>query len=112
MGQIVNSASLPMPSTINHSMELSEDRGTSVFRNCALSTTTDLRNTRDDSVYLNTSTKESCDPTANLLWHGKDVGDGTVTRQLEEMVIVILSFLVLILAVRFYCRIFSRVTRS
>ncbi|XP_061354910.1 TSL-kinase interacting protein 1 isoform X2 [Gastrolobium bilobum] len=84
--QIVNSASLLTPSTNNPSMEHSEDCGTSMNRNSPLTTTsTDLPNTRDDNVYLNTSTLESCDPTANILWHGKDVRDGAVTRQLEEM---------------------------
>ncbi|KAK7250806.1 hypothetical protein RIF29_33503 [Crotalaria pallida] len=84
--QTVNPASLPMQTTNNHSMELTEDRGASMIRNCALATASiDLPNTRDDSVYLNTSAKESCDPTVNLSWQGEDVRDGTVTRHLEEM---------------------------
>ncbi|OIV93582.1 hypothetical protein TanjilG_04814 [Lupinus angustifolius] len=86
-GQTVNPASLLMQSSNNHCMELSEDRGTSMIRNCALTTTsTDLPNTKDDSVYLNTSSKESCDPTINLSWHGEGVRDGTLTRQSEKMV--------------------------
>lgn len=94
--QVMKLTSRPTPSTDNHSMELSEDCGTSLNRNCALTTTsTDLPNARDDSVYLNTSSEEPCEPTDNISWHGKDVGDGTVTRQLEDMVICILSFLVL-----------------
>ena len=96
-GQMENSVSVPMPSTNNHSIELSEDRGTSVIRNRAVNTTsTDLPNTRGDGVYLNTRTEESRDPAANVSWHGENAGDGTVIRQLEDVVIVILSFLVLI----------------
>lgn len=84
--QVMKLTSRPTPSTDNHSMELSEDCGTSLNRNCALTTTsTDLPNARDDSVYLNTSSEEPCEPTDNISWHGKDVGDGTVTRQLEDM---------------------------
>ncbi|XP_027345175.1 TSL-kinase interacting protein 1 isoform X2 [Abrus precatorius] len=86
--QIVNSASLPTPSTSNHTMELSENCRTSVNRNSTLTTTsTDMPNTRDGVVYLNTNTEESCNPTANTSWHGKDVrdGDGAVTTQLEDM---------------------------
>ncbi|KAE9607720.1 hypothetical protein Lal_00014151 [Lupinus albus] len=83
-GHTVNPASLHTQSINIHCMELFEDRGTSMIRNCALTTmSTDLPNARDDSVYLSTS-KESCDP-VNLSCHGKDARDGTVTRQSEEM---------------------------
>ncbi|XP_019421270.1 PREDICTED: TSL-kinase interacting protein 1-like [Lupinus angustifolius] len=83
-GHTVNPASLHMQSRNNHCMELFEVRGTSMIRNCALTTmSTDLLNARDDSVYPNTS-KESCDP-VNLSCHGEDVRDGTVTRQSEAM---------------------------
>ncbi|KAE9597877.1 putative transcription factor MYB/SANT family [Lupinus albus] len=83
--QTVNPASFRMQSSNNHCMELSEDRGTSMIRNCALTTTTDLPNTKDDSVYLNRRSMESCDPTINLSWHGEDVRDGTLTRESEKM---------------------------
>lgn len=84
---VVNSVSFPTPSTNTHSMELSEDCRTSMDRNCTLITaSTDLPNTRDNSVYLNTSTEEFRDPaTANTSWHGRDVTDGAVTTQLEDM---------------------------
>ncbi|KAK7392797.1 hypothetical protein VNO78_21245 [Psophocarpus tetragonolobus] len=82
--QILNSVSFPMPLTNTHSME--QDCRTSVNRNHTLITASiDLSNTRGNSVYLNTSTEESHDPTANTPWHGKDVTDGAVTTQLEEM---------------------------
>ncbi|CAL0313271.1 unnamed protein product [Lupinus luteus] len=84
-GQSLNPASLRMQSSNNHCMDLSEDRGTSMIRNCARTTTsTELPNTKDDNVYLNTS-KESCDHTNNLSWHGEDVRDGTLTGQSEKM---------------------------
>ncbi|XP_020207335.1 TSL-kinase interacting protein 1 [Cajanus cajan] len=84
--QIVNSVSAPMLSTNTHSMELSEDCRTSMNKNHTfINASTDLPNTRDNSVYLNTSIEECRDPTANTLWHGKDVTDGAVTSQLEEM---------------------------
>lgn len=93
--QIVNSVSFPTPSTNTHSMELSEDCRTSMNRNCTLmSASTDLPNTRENSVYLNTSAEDFRDPaSANTSWHGRDVTDGAVTTQLEDLVIVILSFL-------------------
>ncbi|KAL4342711.1 hypothetical protein HN51_061005 [Arachis hypogaea] len=84
MGQMLNSEALPIPSTNNHSLELSEERGTSMIRNCASTTSTALPNTRDNSEYLNTRTDDFCDPTANVPWRGKNVGDRTVTRQLED----------------------------
>ena len=76
---IVNSVSFPTPLTNTHSMELSEDCRTSMNRNRTL---------------ITASTEESRDPTANTLWHGKDVRDGAVTTQLEDMVIAILSIFV------------------
>ncbi|KAK7262955.1 hypothetical protein RJT34_30537 [Clitoria ternatea] len=84
--QDVNLASLPMPSTNNHSMELSEDHRTSINRNCALTNAaTDLSNIRGDSVYLNASTEEPRVPTASTSWHGRDIRDGAVTTQLEDL---------------------------
>ncbi|KAG5050846.1 hypothetical protein JHK87_003044 [Glycine soja] len=68
--QIVNSVSFPTPLTNTHSMELSEDCRTSMNRNRTL---------------ITASTEESRDPTANTLWHGKDVRDGAVSTQLEDM---------------------------
>ena len=59
-----------------------------------MTASTDLSNARGNNVYLNTSTVESRDPTANTPWHGKDVRDGAVTTQLEDMVIAILSIFV------------------
>ncbi|KAH1151235.1 hypothetical protein GYH30_044960 [Glycine max] len=83
---IVNSVSFPTPLTNTLSMELSEDCRTSMNRNHTLMTaSTDLSNARGNNVYLNTSTVESRDPTANTPWHGKDVRDGAVTTQLEDM---------------------------
>ncbi|KAL2333798.1 hypothetical protein Fmac_015011 [Flemingia macrophylla] len=84
--QIVNSVSAPMPSTNTHSMELSEDCRTSMNRSHTFITaSTNLLNTRDSSVYLNTSSEESRDPTTNILWNGKNVTDGAVTTQLEDI---------------------------
>jgi len=106
-GLIVNSPSLPMPSTNNYSKEHSVDCGTSTNINDALtSTSTYCPNTRDGSIYHNTSTKEPCGPTAQISLHGKDVTDGAVTRQLEDMVIVTLLYLdhLHLLAVRCYYR--------
>ena len=76
---IVNSVSFPTPLTNTLSMELSEDCRTSMNRNHTL---------------ITASTEESRDPTANTPWHGKDVRDGAVTTQLEDMVIAILSIFV------------------
>ncbi|MCH96488.1 TSL-kinase interacting protein, partial [Trifolium medium] len=84
--QIVNSASLPKPSTNNYSTERSVDCGTSMNINGALtSTSTYLPNSRDGSIYQNTSTEEPCGPTAHISLHGKDVTNGAITRQLEDM---------------------------
>lgn len=112
--QIVNLASLPIPSTNNYSTECAVDCGTSLIKTGALTTTsTYLSNARDDSTYQNTSTEEPCGPTAFISLHGKDVTDGAVTRKLEDMVIFILSFLVLLhlLALRFYYRFSSFMSR-
>ncbi|MED6119116.1 TSL-kinase interacting protein [Stylosanthes scabra] len=85
MGQMVNSEALLIPSMNNHSLDPSEERGTPMIRNCAVNTTTtDLPNTRDNGAYLNARTDAFCDPTANVPWHGKNVGDRTVTTQLED----------------------------
>ncbi|XP_004509590.1 TSL-kinase interacting protein 1 isoform X2 [Cicer arietinum] len=84
--QIVNLASLPIPSTNNYSTECAVDCGTSLIKTGALTTTsTYLSNARDDSTYQNTSTEEPCGPTAFISLHGKDVTDGAVTRKLEDM---------------------------
>jgi hypothetical protein len=92
--QIVNLASLPKPSTNNYSTERSVDCGTSMNTNGALTSTSNyLPNTRDGSIYQNTSTVEPCGPTAHISLHGNDVVDGAITRQLEDMVIGILSYL-------------------
>ncbi|CAL5197277.1 unnamed protein product [Lathyrus oleraceus] len=86
MDQIVNLAPLPMPSTNNYSTECSVDCGTSMNKNNVLtSTSTYLPNTRDRSIYQNTSTEEPCGPTAHISLHEKDVTDGAVSRQLEDM---------------------------
>ncbi|KAK2407840.1 TSL-kinase interacting protein [Trifolium repens] len=84
--QIVNLASLPKPSTNNYSTERSVDCGTSMNTNGALTSTSNyLPNTRDGSIYQNTSTVEPCGPTAHISLHGNDVVDGAITRQLEDM---------------------------
>lgn len=84
--RIVSSPSLPMPSTNNYSKEHYVDCGTSTNINDALtSTSTYLPNTRDGSIYHNTSTEEPCGPTAQISSHGKDATDGAVTRHLEDM---------------------------
>lgn len=105
--RIVSSPSLPMPSTNNYSKEHYVDCGTSTNINDALtSTSTYLPNTRDGSIYHNTSTEEPCGPTAQISSHGKDATDGAVTRHLEDMVIVTLLYLahLHLLALRCYYR--------
>jgi len=90
--QIVNSVSFPTPSTNTHSMELSEDCRISMNRNHTLMTSSpDVPNARGNSAHLNTGSEESRRPTANTLWHEKDVRDGAVTTQLDDLVILILS---------------------
>jgi hypothetical protein len=105
--QIVNLVSLSKPSTNNYSTEHSVDCGTSMNTNGALtSTSTYIPNTRNGSIYQNTSTVELCGPTAHISLLGKDVVDGAITRQLEDMVNGILSYLALLhlLARRSYFR--------
>ncbi|KAK7346351.1 hypothetical protein VNO80_20869 [Phaseolus coccineus] len=84
--RIVNSVSFPTSSTNTHSLELSEDCRISMNRNHTLMTSSpNVPNTRGNNAHLNTSSEESCRPTANSLWHEKDVRDGAVTTQLEDL---------------------------
>lgn len=88
----MNSVSFLTPSTNSHSLELSEDCRISMNRNHTLMTSSpDVPNTRGNNAHPNTSSEESRRPTANSLWHEKDVRDGAVTTQLEDLVILILS---------------------
>lgn len=90
--QIVNSVSCPSAAANTHSMELSEGCRISMNRNHTLMTSSPgVPNTRGNSAYLNTSSEESRHPTANTSWHEKDVRDGAVTTQLEDLVIAVLS---------------------
>ncbi|CAJ1942361.1 unnamed protein product [Sphenostylis stenocarpa] len=72
--QIVNSVSFPTPST-----------DCRISNHTVMSSSTDLPNTRDNTAYLSKSSEESRCPTANTLWHEKDVRNGAVTTQLEDM---------------------------
>ncbi|XP_014509919.1 TSL-kinase interacting protein 1 [Vigna radiata var. radiata] len=84
--QIVNSVSCPSAAANTHSMELSEGCRISMNRNHTLMTSSPgVPNTRGNSAYLNTSSEESRHPTANTSWHEKDVRDGAVTTQLEDL---------------------------
>ncbi|ESW28129.1 hypothetical protein PHAVU_003G261500 [Phaseolus vulgaris] len=84
--RIMNSVSFPTPSTNSHSLELSEDCRISMNRNHTLMTSSpDVPNTRGNNAHPNTSSEESRRPTANSLWHEKDVRDGAVTTQLEDL---------------------------
>ncbi|KAI4353603.1 hypothetical protein L6164_002539 [Bauhinia variegata] len=81
--QIADSAPHSEPSIINHSTNFPEDQ---VTRNHSFpKSVPDVPNSRNDSVYLNPSIEEPCIPTSCEALHGKEAGNGTMTRQVDDM---------------------------
>ena len=88
-GNNIGSAPISAPLANDRSVDLYEDQLTSVNESNDLSPSIDVPSEMNNYNCMGPNSKlaESADPAGNMSWNRKEAGDGTVTRQLEDLVI-------------------------
>lgn len=88
-GNNIGSASISAPLANDRSVDLYEDQLTSVDENNDLPPSIDVPSEMNNYNCMgpNSNLAESADPAGNISWNRREAGDGTVTRQLEDLVI-------------------------
>lgn len=86
-GNNIGSAPISAPLANDRSVDLYEDQLTSVNENNDLPPSIDVPSEMNNYNCMGPNSKlaESADPAGNISWNRKEAGDGTVTRQLEDL---------------------------
>lgn len=88
--KITGSAPISVPATNDQPVDLYGDQPTSMNKNSDLppaSNDVPDKMNKYTSMAPNNNLLESSDHAANISWHRKEVGDGTIIRQLEDVVV-------------------------